>query len=65
MYLCAKLQVSSITLTSFRQGWGVILPPPPPLTSKGTPKSPPRFGLIVVGNLQPVYREWPYRRQGM
>ena len=35
VYLRAKFQVSSITLTSFRLG--VILPPP---TSKRTPKKP-------------------------
>ena len=36
VYLRAKFEVSSIILTSFRQG-GVILPPPPP-TSKLIPK---------------------------
>ena len=44
MYLCAKLQVSSITLTSFRQGWGVILPPPPPLPQKEPLKAHPDSG---------------------
>ena len=40
-YLRAKFQVSSITLTSFRQG--VILPPPPPQNEPL--KSPPSLGL--------------------
>ena len=36
VYLCTKFQVSSVTLTSFRQmgrggGGAGILPPPPPL----------------------------------
>ena len=46
VYLRATFEVSSIILTSFRQGGGgVILPPPPqnePL------KSPPRLGLRAV-----------------
>ena len=37
VYLPTKFQVSSITLTSFRQGEGVILPLPP-LTPKRTSK---------------------------
>ena len=37
VYLLTKFQVSSITLTSFRQGEGVILPLPP-LTPKRTSK---------------------------
>ena len=37
VYLRAKFKVSSIILTSFRQGEGIILPLPPP-TSKRTPK---------------------------
>ena len=41
VYLRAKFEVSSIILTSFRLGGGVILPPPPLLpTSKRTPKKP-------------------------
>ena len=36
VYLRAKFEISSIILTSFRQG--VILPPPPSPTSKRTPK---------------------------
>ena len=41
-YLRAKFEVSSIILTSFRQG--VILPPSPPQNEPL--KSPPRLGLI-------------------
>ena len=37
VYLCTKFQVSSITLTSFRQGDNL-----PPTTSKRTPKKPIR-----------------------
>ena len=36
LYLCTKIQVSSLILIGFRQG--VILPHPPPTTSKQTPK---------------------------
>ena len=44
VYLRAKFEVSSIILTSFRQG--VILPPPPPTPPQNEPlKSPPRLGL--------------------
>ena len=43
VYLRAKFQVSSVTLTSFRQG-GVILPPYPPPQNK-TLKSSPGLGL--------------------
>ena len=32
VYLRTKFQVSSVILTSFSQGRGLILPPPPPLT---------------------------------
>ena len=42
VYLRTKFQVSSTILTSFRQG---LILPPPPSTSKQTPKSPPRLGL--------------------
>ena len=45
VYLCTKVQVSSIILTDFRQG--VILHPPPqnePL------KHPPRLGLKMTHN---------------
>ena len=38
VYLGAKFEVFSIILTGFRQG--VILPPPSPATSTGTPKKP-------------------------
>ena len=45
VYLHAKLEVSSIILTSFRQG--VILPPPP--TPQIEPlKSTPRLGLKLT-----------------
>ena len=42
VYLRAKSEVSSIILTSFRQG--VILPPPTPPQNEPL-KSPPRLGL--------------------
>ena len=50
VYLHAKFEVSSIILTSFRQGGvggGVIFapPPPPPLPQNEPLKSPPRLGL--------------------
>ena len=44
VYLCAKLEVSSIILTSFRRG--VILPPP----KTNHLKSPPRLGLRTPSN---------------
>ena len=44
VYLRAKFEVSSIILTSFRQG--VILPSPPPQNEPL--KSPPRLGLNMV-----------------
>ena len=44
LYLRAKFEVYSIILTSFRQGEGVILPPPP-FTSKQTPKKPTQIWL--------------------
>ena len=43
VYLRAKFEVSSIILTSFRQG-GNFTPPPPPPQNKAL-KSPPRLGL--------------------
>ena len=47
-YLCAKSEVSSIILTSFRQGdlGGVILPPPPPQNKPL--KCPPRLGFAKI-----------------
>ena len=42
VYLRAKFEVSSIILTSFRQG--VILSPLPP-TSKRTPKKPTQISV--------------------
>ena len=50
VYLRAKFKVSSIVLTSFRQGWGGVIPP---RTSKRIPKIPTRLGLkkctLVIG----------------
>ena len=43
VYLSAKFEVSSIFLTSFRQG--VILPPLPPPPQNEALKGPPRLGL--------------------
>ena len=40
VYLRGKYKVSSIIPTGFT--------PPPPLTSKGTPKSPNRLGLNIL-----------------
>ena len=48
VYLHAKFEVSSIVLTSFRQGGGVILPPFPPPQNELL-KSPPRLGLRNLG----------------
>ena len=48
VYLCAKFEVSSVILTSFRHGGGNFTSPPPqnePL------KSPPRLGLIYYKDL--------------
>ena len=50
VYLRAKFQVSSITLTCFRHG-GAILHPPP---QREPLKDPPRFGLryyLIIGVL--------------
>ena len=46
VYLHAKFEVSSIILTSFRQGVEVILPPPSPPQNEPL-KSPPRLGLSL------------------
>ena len=55
VYLRVKFVVSSIILTSFRQGVILhLLPPPPPprphyALSQGEPlKSPPRLGIIII-----------------
>ena len=48
VYLRTKFQVSSIILTSFRQG--VNLPQPPP--QNGPLKSPSRLGLISEAKLE-------------
>ena len=46
VYLRAKFEVSSIILTSFRQGVGVNFTPPPLTSPQSEPlKSPPRLGL--------------------
>ena len=42
VYLRAKFQVSSLILTSFRQGEGNFTPSPP---QNETLKSPPKLGL--------------------
>ena len=47
VYLRAKFEVSSIILTSFRQG--VILPPPP-IPQNEPLKSPPRLGFKFLRN---------------
>ena len=47
VYLLIKFQVSSITLTSFRQGGGVILSLPLSLQNE-TLKRPPRLGLKYI-----------------
>ena len=44
LYLYSKFQVSSIILTSLRQGGRVILGPPPPPQNEPL-KSPLRLGL--------------------
>ena len=49
MYLRIIFQVSTIVLTSFRQG--VILPPPP---QKEPLESPPRLGLINIQAFRPA-----------
>ena len=50
VYLRAKFEVSSIILTSFRQG--EVLPPSQPQNKP--PKSPPRLGLIHFSILKKV-----------
>ena len=57
-YLRAKLEVSSIILTSFRQGGGVILQPPLPPQNEPR-KSPPRLGLNGMPHL------WESRGMGI
>ena len=44
VYLRTKFEVSSIILSSFRQGV-ILLPPPPPAPRNEPLKSPPRLGL--------------------
>ena len=47
LYLCVKFQVSSMSLTSLRQGEGNFTPPPH--TLKRTPKKPTQ--ITVNGKL--------------
>ena len=44
LYLCAKFEVSSIILMSFRQGDNFTPPPP---TSKRTPKKPTQIRVNI------------------
>ena len=46
VYLRAKFEHSSIVLTSFSKGGGVILPPSP--TSKRTPKKPIQIRANII-----------------
>ena len=46
VYLCAKFEVSSIILTSFKGGRGGITP-----TSKRTPKKPTQIRVKEVSSL--------------
>ena len=45
VYFRANFQVSSIILTSFRQGGNFTPPPPPPKPQNEPLKIPPRLGL--------------------
>ena len=56
MYLRAKSEVSSIILTSFRQGRGSFTPPTPlhPLTSKRTPKKPTQIRVKELKNFRKI-----------
>ena len=70
VYLRAKFEVSSIILTSFRQG--VILPPTPTFTSKGTTKKPTQIRVnlhkmkqIFSGPKHHVYLHLDVIRQTM
>ena len=48
VYLRDKCEVSSVILTGFRQGVGII----PPLSSQNEPlKSPPRLGLTLLSSV--------------
>ena len=48
VYLRAKFEVSSVILTSFRQGVEICTTTPPPPPPQNEPlKSPPRLGLRV------------------
>ena len=49
VYLCAKFEVSSIILTSFRLGKGVILHPTP---SKRNPKKPTQIRVKWKSHLR-------------
>ena len=54
MYLRAKSEVSSIILTSFRQGRGSFTLPPHPLTSKRTPKKPTQIRVKELKNFRKI-----------
>ena len=62
VYIHDKLQVSSIILTKFRQGWTrdiVICPklPPPSITSKGTPLLPQKPTQYRVNYFDNIFQE--------
>ena len=57
VYLRTKFQVSSIIITSFRQGEGVILTAPLPPPQNKPLKSPPRLGLTLSTHYFYFYRE--------
>ena len=58
VYLRTKLQISSIILTSFRQGGYVYSPSPPSQPQNELLKSPPRLALTKLqsGDLQ-IYKQ--------
>ena len=56
VYLCAKFEVSSIILTSFRGGRGGITP-----TSKRTPKKPTQ---IRVKEVRSIAQKKQYKCKG-
>ena len=60
VYLCTKFQVSSITVTSFRQEGvaegEVILPLPPPPTSKRTSKEPTQIRVEMKTERLKVFK---------
>ena len=52
VHLRAKFEVSSVYLTSFRQGGNFTPPPLPPPPQK---ESPPRLGLKVAKSILQIY----------